>query len=186
MTEYSALNDLELVKQAQQGDKAAFSALVNRHESTVAATVVGMLGPGEDAEDVGQNVFIRFYHALGDFRGDAALPTYLTRIAINLSLNELRRRQRRRLLFMAPSDGETRPDQEAQVDDEQSRDTGEAVNMALQKLTSKYRSVVVLRMIQGYSTKETAKILGLPQGTVLSRLARAQEKLKELLKHLIG
>lgn len=185
MTEYSALNDLELVRQAQQGDKTAFSALVNRHEGTVAATVVGMLGPGDDAEDVGQNVFIRFYHALEDFRGDAALATYLTRIAINLSLNELRRRQRRRLLFMAPSHGEVRPDQEAQVDEEQSRDTGEAVNMALQKLPPKYRSVAVLRMIQGYSTKETAKILGLPQGTVLSRLARAQEKLKDLLKYLI-
>ncbi|MFP4470773.1 MAG: RNA polymerase sigma factor [Bacteroidota bacterium] len=186
MTEYSAQDDLELVQMARQGDKAAFSALVHRHEPVVAATVKGMLGNGEDAEDVGQNVFIRFYHALGDFRGDAALPTYLTRIAINLSLNELRRRQRRRLLFMAPSDGEVRPEQGLQVDEEQSRDTGEAVDLALQKLPPKYRSVVVLRMIQGYSTKETAKILSLPQGTVLSRLARAQEKLKELLKHLIG
>ncbi len=185
MTEYSALEDERLVQMAQDGDKAAFSALVRRHEPLVAATVVNMLGHGEDAEDVGQNVFIRFYNAIDQFRGDSTVGTYLTRIAINLSLNELKKKQRRRLLFLQPTESQNEFSDSQPVNDRDSEDTKEAVNRALQSLEPKFRSVVVLRMIQGFSTKETAQILKVPQGTVLSRLARAQEKLKAILKHLI-
>jgi RNA polymerase sigma-70 factor (ECF subfamily) len=102
VTDYTRFDDNTLIEKARAGDNAAFSALVVRHERTVAATVIGMLGPGDDAEDIGQNVFVRFYKALNDFRGEAALSTYLTRIAINLSLNEIRRRQRRNLFFYRP------------------------------------------------------------------------------------
>ena len=177
--------DQDLLERAKGGDRGAFSQLVKKHESIVAATVIGMLGPGNDAEDVGQNVFIRFYNALSNFRGDAALSTYLTRIAINLSLNEIQRRKRRNLLFFTKRD----EDQEFNLPDMQDEaaayESKEAVNKALQQLEPKFRSVVVLRMLQGYSTAETAKILKLPVGTVLSRLSRAQDKLKELLKNLI-
>lgn len=182
---YSELEDRDLVGKAREGDKAAFSALVRKYEQTIAGVVMGMLGQGEDAEDIGQNVFIRFYKAINDYRGDAALGTYLTRIAINLSLNELKSRQRRNLFFYKPVHGSP----SFEIKDEQNRadeyDTKQAVHQALQQLEPKFRSVVVLRMLQGYSTKETANILKLPLGTVLSRLARAQEKLKGLLKYLI-
>lgn len=185
MAKLSSQEDKQLIDKARDGDRQAFSRLVEKYEPVVAATVVGMLGPGQDAEDVGQNVFIRFYKALDDFRGDAALGTYLTRIAINLSLNELKRRQRRRFLFLRPSEVEQDVGEKQVVNPEQAMDAKEAVNKALQQLEPRYRSVVVLRMIHGYPTKETAKILKLPVGTVLSRLSRAQEKLKEHLKNLI-
>lgn len=181
----TGLSDNELIESARAGDKSAFSALVERHQRTVATTVIGMLGAGDDAEDVGQTVFIRFYNALNDFRGEAQLSTYLTRIAINLSLNELKRQQRRNLFFFRPNGENQHYDIPEREDHESERDTKEIVNKALQALDPKFRSVAVLRLIQGYSTKETAEILKLPVGTVLSRLARAQEKLKELLKHLI-
>jgi len=185
VTDYTRFEDNELIDKARAGDKAAFSALVERHERTVAAAVIGMLGPGDDADDVGQNVFIRFYKALNDFRGDAALSTYLTRIAINLSLNEIRRRQRRNLFFYRPISAESDFNLKDSTNWEETSDTKEIVNKALQTLEPKFRSVVVLRMLQGYSTDETAKILKLPLGTVLSRLSRAQEKLKIVLKQLI-
>jgi len=129
--------------------------------------------------------FIRFYRALNDYRSDAGVATYLTRIAINLSLNELKRRKRRGELYLRPAvDGPA-----ADIADTQDRqaaiETQQAVAQALQELEPGFRSVVVLRMLQGYSTKETAQILKLPVGTVLSRLSRAQEKLKKKLKHLI-
>lgn len=178
-------DDFKLVKRAKSGDKGAFSQLVKIHEPVVAATVIGMLGPGEDAEDVGQNVFIRFYNAINDFRGDAALSTYLVRIAINLSLNEIKKRNRRNLFFISRHDASNETDFADTHDEASGFDTKEAVNRALQQLEPKFRSVVVLRMLQGYSTAETAKILKLPLGTVLSRLSRAQDKLKILLKHLI-
>ena len=82
---------------------------MRRYESKVAATVVGMLGAGNEADDVGQETFIRFYNALKNFREEASVGTYITRIAINLSLNELRRRKRRRFLFKA-----TDPENEAE------------------------------------------------------------------------
>ena len=182
---YSGLEDQDLMEKAKNGDKTAFSTLVRKYEQTVAGVVIGMLGRGEDAEDVGQNVFIRFYKALNDYRGEAALATYLTRIAINLSLNELKRRQRRNMFIFKPAaDGHELEIKDGQ-DRQDEQDTKQAVDEALQKLEPKFRSVVVLRMLQGYSTKETAEILKLPLGTVLSRLARAQGKLKILLKYLI-
>nr|NQU89526.1 sigma-70 family RNA polymerase sigma factor [Bacteroidota bacterium] len=182
---YSEQEDKILMEKAKNGDQGAFSVLVERYNQTVAATVIGMLGPGEDAEDVGQNVFIRFYRSMNDFRGEAALGTYLTRIAINLSINELKKRQRRNSFFYRSADNQI----ELEIEDNQNQgsevDTREVVNKALNTLEPKFRSVVVLRLIQGYSTRETAQILNLPLGTVLSRLARAQDKLREILKYLI-
>lgn len=142
-----------------------------------------MLGTGEEAEDVGQEVFIRFYKALGNFRGDAALGTYLVRIAMNLCLNVLKKRKRRQMFRRLGFGGET--DKPAlEVADEglnqDNRDVQAFVQQALQHLAPDFRSVVVLRLLEGYSTKETAELLGVPEGTILSRLARGQKKLKDI------
>src|SRR5262249_20681891 len=92
--------DDELIARARTGDDRAFALLVERYESAVAASVIGMLGPGEDADAVGQETFIRFHRALGDFRGESSLKTYLVHIAMNLSLNALKRRKRSLLRFV--------------------------------------------------------------------------------------
>ena len=91
--------DEELVERSKQGDAQAFKELVVRHEGKVAGVVHSMLGATPEAEDVGQDVFIRFYQALDKFKGESAVSTYLIRIAINLSLNEIKRRKRRFSLF---------------------------------------------------------------------------------------
>jgi RNA polymerase sigma-70 factor (ECF subfamily) len=146
----------------------------------VAATVIGMLGHTTEAEDVGQETFVRFYQSLHRFRGESSIGTYLTRIAINLSLNEIRKRKRSRNLFFTKGENtiENVPDTHDLKDQ---KETKTLVQQGLQKLPPKFRSVIVLRLIDGYSTEETAQILNLPVGTVLSRLARAQMKLKEIL-----
>ncbi len=173
--------DLELLERARKGDALAFAGIVKRYEQAVANVIIGMLGNTAEADDVGQEVFIRFYRSLNQFRGEAALGTYLTRIAINLSLNELKKKKRTVSLF-------TQSQQDAGFDDlsdggreTEKRDAREIVQEALQKLDPKFRLVVVLRLIEGFSTKETAKILNVPMGTVLSRLARAQKQLKKLI-----
>ncbi len=76
-------DESELLRRAREGDDRAFRELVHRYEDRVAATIIGMLGPGPDAEDVGQETFIRLYRSLDGFRGDSSLATYVTRIAIN-------------------------------------------------------------------------------------------------------
>jgi RNA polymerase sigma-70 factor (ECF subfamily) len=176
-------SDAELIARAREGDDRAFGALVERYERAVAATAIGMLGDGDEADDVGQETFIRFHRALASFRGDSSLKTYLVHIAMNLSLNALRSRRRVLTRFVsreqdaievpAPSVG---PDGEV--------DAGELrafVRAAVARLGEKHRAVVVLRMFQDCSTRDAARILGVPEGTVLSRLSRAMKELEQLL-----
>lgn len=177
----------ELVARARKGDHAAFRTIVERYEGLVAATVVGMLGPGAEAEDVGQQVFIKLYEALHQYRGTGGLAPYLTRIAVNLSLNALDKRRRwRRRFLRREEDDDLVPDPGANVEAEVGvRERTALVRRAIAALPPKYRAVVVLRMIDGYSTQETADQLGVPLGTVLSRLARAQQRMRAFLGTLL-
>ncbi len=172
--------DEALVQQAKSGNSRAFKDIVEKHQSVISRVCVSMLGNTADAEDVGQETFIRFYKSLNQYKAESSLGTYLTRIAINLSLNELRRRKSKNWLVF-----KQQYENNAMLKDESlARDNNELVNMALMQLDSSYRSVIVLRHIEGYSTKETAQILELPQGTILSRLSRGQKKLQHIIKHL--
>ena len=179
--------DEDLVVRAREGDRRAFRLLVERYEDAVAATVVAMLGPTAEVDDVVQEAFIRFYQTLDRFRGEAAVSTYLKRIAINRALDALRRR-RRFLGRFRSRDDETYPAPDPAVEEDgriEARERARLVHQALEALPPKHRAVVVLRMIEGYSTEETAEMLGIPYGTVLSRLSRAHAKLKELLQPFI-
>jgi len=167
------LSDLELVARARADDDNAFRALVERHQRAVAGVVIRMMGPGDDTEDIGQETFIRFFRALGSFRGEAGVRTYLVRIAMNLSLNALRRRRRRLLRFLRADDlvgtaAEPRHDGEA---GQEALDLEARLSAAVERLDPAHRSVVVLRLLEGYSTRETAELLRVPEGTVMSRVA---------------
>lgn len=179
-------DDETLVRLTLEGEKRAFGEIVRRFEKPVAATVRGMLGDIQQAEDVGQETFIRLYNSLADFRGESRLGTYIQRIAINLSLNEMKKRSRFTSFFYR-SDTNDEPSyaDPEEPEGEALTDMREIVDHALKKLSPDFRSVVTLRLIQGYSTKETAEILNLPLGTVLSRLARAKEQLREIMEKLI-
>jgi RNA polymerase sigma-70 factor (ECF subfamily) len=182
-SEWDASDDA-LVDAVLDGSDRAFRVLVHRYEPVVASTVLGMLGPGPQADDVGQEVMIRLYESLEQFRGDASLKTYVTRIAINASIDALRKRKRRRRRLFSRDDEEMHlnepvVDASETVDE---RDRRTLVRRAIRQLDEHYRSVVVLRMLDGYSTKETADILGIADGTVLSRLYRAKQQLADLLR----
>lgn len=181
---YRHTSDEELVRAALEGDKSSFGEIVNRYKSMVARTVKGMLGDTVFSEDIGQEVFIKLYHSLSGFRGEAKLSTYIQKIAVNLTLNELKRRKRFFSMFSYKGDDEMYEIDLPGDDAEGKRDAREIVNKALMALDPKFRVIVAMRMLQGYSTKETAEILELPLGTVLSRLSRAQEQLKDILKKI--
>ncbi|NRA47609.1 MAG: RNA polymerase sigma factor [Phaeodactylibacter sp.] len=172
----------DCIERAKRGDAQAFRSLVEQHHGQVRSTVYSMLGAVPEADDVAQEVFIRLHQALPEFKGESKLSTYLSRIAINLSLNELKRRQRKgRWLTFTKTNGP-----ELQVEDKSAgpdrQDLNDALQRALQRLEPDFRAVVTLRLIEGYSVRETADILGLPQGTIASRLARAQQKLRSILE----
>jgi RNA polymerase sigma-70 factor, ECF subfamily len=181
---YNSAEEIELIKASLAGDKNAFGQIVVRYQRMVARTVKSMLGDSVFAEDVGQEVFIKLYNSLSEFRGEAKLSTYIQRIAVNLTLNEIKRRKRFFSIFSHKGNDEMYELEIPDHDTEEKREAVELVGKALAALDPKFRIIVTMRMLQGYSTKETAEILKLPMGTVLSRLSRAQEQLKDILKKL--
>ena len=174
-------DDAALVSRARTGDDAAFRVLVERHQDAVARTVFGMLGAGDEADDVGQETFVRFHQALDGFRGESSVRTYLVRIAMSCALNALRSQRRRELRFVRDEVAmESASDLSAAID---VRDESQAmrVRAALGALSVEHRAVVVLRLLDERSTKEAAEILQVPEGTVLSRLSRAVRQLRVTL-----
>lgn len=176
----------DLLEGVRRGDQAAWRRFVDRYEGVVAATVIGMIGRGPDAEDIGQEVFIRFLKQANSFRGDADVSTYLTRSAINLSLNAIKRRSRMRRWFLGPPEDSIPAPDEAPDAALERRDLSEAVSRAIRRLKPDQRSVVVLRLVRGLPTREAATVLGIPEGTVMSRLKRAQDQLRQDLKTAIA
>lgn len=181
---YKLAEDDELVKASLDGDKLAFGEIVERYRKPVARTVKGMLGDTVFAEDIGQEVFINLYNSLPVFRGDAKLSTYIQRIAVNLTLNEIKRKKRFLSLFTSKGNDEMSEIDIADTVSENSVEAKEIVDKALEGLDPKFRIILIMRLLQGYSTRETAEILNIPLGTVLSRLSRAQEQFKDKLKML--
>jgi RNA polymerase sigma-70 factor (ECF subfamily) len=184
MESYKQTDDNELIKASINGDKLAFGEIVDRYRKLVARIVKGMLGDSVFSEDIGQEVFIKLYYSLPDFRGEAKLSTYIQKIAVNLTLNEIKRRKRFFSMFSQKGNSEMYEFEVADVDNQEKREATETVNRALMSLEPKFRIIVSMRMLQGYSTKETAEILGLTLGTILSRLSRAREQLKNVIEKL--
>ncbi len=151
-----------------------------------------MLGDWAEAEDVAQDVFVRAYRAIGTFRGEAKVTTWLVSIAMNLCRNRRRWWARRRRMIAASLDDPVGEDEEArghEVADPsptpdaaaQRREQTQHMTAALQLLHEIDRTVIVLRDIEGCSYEEVAKMLRIPVGTVKSRLNRARFALRALL-----
>ena len=181
-TRENNINDSTLIQRSRLGNESAFRQIIERYSSGVCLTVVRMLGEGVEATEVSHDVFLRFYKALDIIDDDTNVPGYLHRIAINLSLNAIKRRKKWYQRFT--SIDSIHPFSEPKVDQIPKAETNECMGIiqeAIQQLPTKLRAVAVLRLVQEFSTKETAEILDIPVGTVLSRLSRAQTKLRTQL-----
>lgn len=168
------LSEHQQLEAARQGNTQAFAALVRHNQDLVARTIKGMIGNHPDAEDLGQTVFIRFHNNLHRFRGDSSVGTYLCRIAINLCKNHVRKQMLLRKLGLLNRDEIDIPDHGPVLD------LRERMRIALAEIPLKFREVLVLRYMQGFSMNDIAETLEIPLGTVLSRLSRAEKKLKEI------
>lgn len=170
--------DFELIDLCREGDENAFREIVERYESLIATITFNMMGESNDAVEIGQQVFIQLYRSIHKFRKEASLKTYLSRIAMNRCINELKRKQR-----VNQRHGELTTAYHIGVEPSQQFEHRDIIHQGLMKLDQKYRSVVVLRMIEEFDTLETSAALGIPKGTVLSRLKRGLEKLKHILEN---
>ncbi|HEY4014213.1 MAG TPA: sigma-70 family RNA polymerase sigma factor [Polyangiaceae bacterium] len=183
------------VKRLVARDEAAFHALVRAYERRVFALVVRMIGSRAEAEDLAQEVFVQVFKAIGTFRGESKLSTWIYRIAINLTKNRTKYLTARRSsrqdplekLDLAPGDARPsspaahRPDEVAA-----GRQLEQIVQDAIVKLEPTFRECLVLRDVEDMSYEEIVAITGLPEGTVKSRLHRARAQLKELVEAALG
>jgi RNA polymerase sigma factor (sigma-70 family) len=178
--------DAELVQRAQQGDAAAYAELMTRHQGKIYGLVYNMTGNKQDTEDLVQEVFIKGYKVIHRFQGKSSFYTWIYRIAVNRTINFLKRRKRRAALSLNDVDQhvETDPDyQDLCARSSPLRDAGlselqEKLNVALQRLSEKHRTVVVLHDIQGIPHEEIGKMIGCSSGTVRSRLFYARQQLQ--------
>ncbi len=183
----------ELVARCRGGDPAAFGRLVALHEGMVFNLAARLLGNVEEARDVAQEVFLQVYRRLGRFEGRSSLKTWIYRIVVNQCHN------RRRFWHRHGRDREQELDERCALPElssggawqaspyelARSRERSRRVQQALLELSFEQRSVLVLREVEGLSCEEVAASLGIPDGTVKSRLSRAREALRRRLSDLM-
>ncbi len=194
---------IDLLQKAQAGDRGAYGEIVTAYQDRLFNSVVRLVGDREEARDITQEAFTRGLEKVGSFRGDASPYTWLFRIAVNLAISQLRKVQRNRVFSLdhvpssngKPADDtqasslidrvarsqETDPAQQAE-----DRERDEHVLAALGRLDAEYRAVLVMRDIDGFDYQQMADILGLPLGTLKSRLFRARLALRDELKSYFG
>jgi len=182
-------DESETIQQCQAGDTSNFDLLVEQHYTRVYNTALRMLGDPDHAADATQAAFVRAFRSLDSFRGDSSFSTWLYRITANVCLDELRdlSKQPASLTFISDEDEEP---QERTIPDDRADPAGmvarnerqRVVHQAIQQLSAEHRVVLVLYDLDGCSYKDTAQILGIPVGTVKSRLNRARGALKEVLR----
>jgi RNA polymerase sigma-70 factor (ECF subfamily) len=182
-------DDFALVAEAKAGNYAAFEELVSRYENKIYRLGINITGNSEDAEDVLQEAFLKAFKHLPEFREDSRFYTWLVRIAVNEGLMKLRKRKSDRLVPIADEvgeEGEVVPREFAdwKPNPEELYAQAEIENIlrnAAQTLPPAYRTVFLLRDVEGLSTAETADVLNLTEGTVKARLFRARLMLREEL-----
>jgi RNA polymerase sigma-70 factor (ECF subfamily) len=185
------LPDAELAARIAAGDRPAFTVLMRRHNRTLYRAARGILRNDADAEDAVQDAWLDAYTAIGGWRGDAKLSTWLTRIAVNAALQRLRRRKRTaeiiRLDGDQPMDTDGDDDSATAIEPDRpdlaaSRtETRRLLEQAVDALPDAFRIVFVLRAVEEMSVEETSVALGVPEATVRSRFFRARGQLRESL-----
>lgn len=187
--ETDGLSEEELVFRAQQGNAAAFDRLMREYQSRIYALLYNMTSNREDAEDLLQEVFLKAFQALPKFRGGSSFYTWIYRIAVNRAINFVKKRKRRRGFSLDDVDLGMERDpalvemsaQDTPLREAKLKELQEKLNEALQTLSEKHRTVVVLHDIQGLPHHEIGKILGCSAGTVRSRLFYARQQLQAQL-----
>jgi len=187
--------DEELMQKTKEGDMRAFDVLVRRWEHRLFNLIYRITGDFEAAKDIRQEVFLRVYKAAKRYRPQSQFKAWLYRIAVNCSINELRKRERRRTipLMMTHKNDDMEeysfenalPDPNPGPDDvAQQKEMAEHIQNALRRLPHEQRVVVILRHYEGLKFRQIASLLDCPIGTVKSRMRQGLEQLRVKLRYL--
>ncbi len=171
--------DEEIVRRVVAGDTAAFGVLVERHERRVYNLALRMTGREEDARDATQDAFLTALRKLSSFRGEAAFTTWMHRVTVNACYDLLRKRSRAPLLDRTE---EHEPEPPPAPDHADASDLSIDVRRALLEVPEDYRAVMIMHDVQDLPYEEVAEIVGVPVGTVKSRLHRGRIALARALE----
>jgi RNA polymerase sigma-70 factor, ECF subfamily len=182
-------DDEALVRRAQTDDMSAFGILVERYKERLYATVYHMTANHEDANDLVQETFIKAYKSLRSFRGQSSFYTWVYRIAVNRTINFVKRRKNRNQFSLDDVDSSIQNDPdlvEMMSHVTPRREVGltelhEKLNEALQKLSEPHRAVVTMHDVQGMTHADIAQVMKCSEGTVRSRLFYARQQMQALL-----
>jgi RNA polymerase sigma-70 factor (ECF subfamily) len=192
-----AARNVALLCKAREGDRAAFGQIVELYQDRLYNALLRMVGDAEEARELTQETFTRGLSKIEGFRGESSPYTWLFRIGINLSISHMRRSQKRRTFSLdgKSSDGNGVPHGsqasglldrmaaggESPPEAVERRERNEIVMAALGRMDAEYRAVLVMRDIEGFDYEQMAQVLGLPLGTLKSRLFRARLSLRDEL-----
>jgi len=178
------LIDGRVIEACQQGDRAAFQLLFETYKDKVFSIAVYSSGGDRAvADDVTQQIFLKLFTAIRQFRGDSEFTTWLYRLVVNACLDE--RRRRRRLLPWGETVAMRNPSEKKPQEKQYARlEVAEAVRAAIGELKPKFRLPILLKYIEGLSYEEIASVMGCSKGTVASRLNRGHSQLAKRLSHL--
>lgn len=182
--------DVELVQRIVAGDMAAIEQLMRRNNQTLYRAARSILKNEEEAEEAVQDAYLKAYHKITDYHGDAALTTWLTRIVINEALGRRRKHQRRAELIQLSNQFDHAPDSEEAFKmkhpstdspemNAQRIETRRLIERNIDQLPEAFRSVFVLRALEEMTVQETAICLDIPEATVRSRFFRARGLMRE-------
>ncbi len=188
----NAVSDLEklLVKKSQSGDVESFELLISSYDKRAYNIAYRVMGNEEDAKDMAQEALLRVFRSIKDFKGQSAFSTWLYRIVTNVCLDELRKRKNDKYVSLDSTiqteSGELHmelcSDKETPESVLERVEQREVIKKAINELSEDYKSVIVLRDIQGFSYEEISNILDCSLGTVKSRINRARNMLRDKLR----
>ena len=179
MTVTGAATDAELVARCRAGEADAFETLYRQHSARIYSLACRMTGSADDGEDLLQEIFLQAFRKLGSFKGDAALGTWLYRLALNHCLDYVRSRQAKMNKLTETLDADTSLEPLAR------RETPIArmdLERALERLPDGCREAFVLHDVEGLDHKEVGDVLGIAEGTSKSQVFKARARLRALLK----
>jgi len=189
--DHSSVDDQELVRRAQKGDMGAFEELVARHRDKIYARALSMMRNEEEAIDLSQEAWVKGWQRLVQFQGDSSFGTWMTRIVINLCLDQLRKHKRQRTESIEAMDEESGGVERQMPVITVNPTAGlermelrQRIDTALAKLSYEHRTVLVLHEFEELEYKEIAKAMECSIGTVMSRLFYARRKMAAILADL--
>ena len=175
-----------LIQRCQQGDRSAYKSIFLKYKDTVYNIAYGMFSNVEDAQDMTQEVFIRVFEKISQFRFKSSFSTWLHRIVVNMCLNERRKRQRYKSNVTEFTDyhEQMHPQVKTPEDELLRKERKSQIQEAMDRLKDAHRTILVLREIEGLSYEELANVLQCSVGRVKSRLHESRMELRRIFKKL--